>query len=69
MPLVTAKMFEGRLTDETEPKLIAALTDAIVSVFGEELRNDTWVVLEDVPRSRWGIGGRAASAGRAPASV
>jgi 4-oxalocrotonate tautomerase len=58
MPLVEAKVFEGRLTDETEPKLIAALTDAFVSVFGEEIREVTWVVLEEVPRSRWGVGGK-----------
>jgi 4-oxalocrotonate tautomerase len=61
MPLVTAKMFEGRLTPDTEPRLIDALTDAIVSVFGEELRDATWIVLEEIPRARWGVGGLPAA--------
>lgn len=62
MPLITAKMFEGRLDPDTEPRVIAALTEALVSVFGEEIRDQTWVVLEEVPRTRWGFGGRTAGA-------
>jgi|HubBroStandDraft_4_1064222.scaffolds.fasta_scaffold37432_2 4-oxalocrotonate tautomerase len=58
MPLITAKFYEGRLNAETEPKLVEALTDALVSVFGPEIREQTWVVLEETPRRRWGVGGR-----------
>lgn len=58
MPIVTTKLFEGRLDDENEPKLIAALTDAVVSVFGEDVRDKTWVVLEEIPPKHWGFGGR-----------
>lgn len=58
MPIVTTKLFEGRLDAENEPKLIAALTDALVSVFGEDVRDKTWVVLEETPPSRWGFGGK-----------
>jgi 4-oxalocrotonate tautomerase len=58
MPIVTTKLFEGRLDAENEPRLVAALTDAVVEVFGEEIRDKTWVVLEEVPASRWGFGGK-----------
>ncbi len=58
MPLITAKFYEGRLNAETEPKLVEALTDALVSVFGPEIREQTWFVLEETPRRRWGVGGR-----------
>lgn len=58
MPIVTTKLFEGRLDAENEPKLIAALTDAVVAVFGEDVRAKTWVVLEEIPPSRWGFGGK-----------
>jgi 4-oxalocrotonate tautomerase len=63
VPLITAKMFEGRLDADTEPRVVAALTDALVSVFGEEIRDQTWIILEEVPRSRWGFGGQTAVGG------
>ena len=61
MPLITAKFYEGRLTPETEPQLVKALTDALASVFGPEIREQTWVVLEEVPRRRWGVAGRTSA--------
>jgi len=61
MPLISAKFYEGRLTAETEPRLIEALTNALVSVLGPEVREQTWVMLEEVPRRRWGVGGHASS--------
>jgi len=61
MPLITATFFEGRLDTETEPRLIEALTDALASVFGPEIREQTWVVLQEVPRHRWGVAGHPSS--------
>ncbi|PXY30506.1 tautomerase family protein [Prauserella flavalba] len=63
MPLIEVKLFEGRLTEERESQLIDSLTDAITDVLGDSVRAQTWVVLEEVPARRWGIGG---SAGTAP---
>ena len=57
MPFVDIKLFEGRLTPETTPALIGAVTEAFVSVFGEGVREATWVTLTEVPRENWGIGG------------
>lgn len=42
-----------------EPALIAALTDAVVHVYGEWARGLVVVHLDGVPQGRWGIGGRA----------
>ena len=61
MPLISAKFYEGRLNAETEPRLVEALTNALVSVFGPEIREQTWVILEEVPRGRWGVGARTSS--------
>ncbi|MBV7700850.1 hypothetical protein CLM62_01375 [Streptomyces sp. SA15] len=58
MPLIEVKLYEGRLKDGTDAELIAALTDAVGRVLGESAREQTWVTLQEVPRSRWGIGGR-----------
>jgi 4-oxalocrotonate tautomerase len=58
MPIIEVKAFERRFGDaETSERLIAKLTDALCEVYGEELRQETWVLLEGVEASRWGFGG------------
>ena len=58
MPLIEVKAFERRFEDpEAAERLIAGLTDALCDVFGEEVRDETWVVLEGVEPSRWGFAG------------
>ncbi|WP_218587415.1 tautomerase family protein [Ferrithrix thermotolerans] len=48
-------MLEGR-SEEIKEQLIAELTDTTVSVLGVN-RESVRVVLVDVPKSHWGIGG------------
>ncbi len=38
---------------------ICKLTDAMVSIEGEKMREVTWVVVEEVKSGHWGIGGKA----------
>ena len=58
MPLIEVKAVDRRFADPAvSERLIAALTDAFCQVYGEEVRAQTWVVLEGVPAERWGIGG------------
>ncbi|MFI2238483.1 4-oxalocrotonate tautomerase family protein [Streptomyces chrestomyceticus] len=61
MPFIEVKIYEKRLTPETERRLIERLTDASAEVFGDEVREHTWVVLQPVPAERWGIAGRPGS--------
>ena len=65
MPYIDVSIFEGRLTQQTQERLIAALTDAVVDVFDESIREQTWIVLNPVDPARWGIGGRPCRTGRA----
>ncbi|MEU6477511.1 tautomerase family protein [Streptomyces sp. NPDC047017] len=58
MPFIEARLYERRLTPETRRRLIERLTQAAVDVLGEEVREQTWVVLTPVPEERWGIAGR-----------
>jgi len=58
MPHLMARMPEARLVGH-EPALIAALTEAVVAVYGEWARDLVVVQLDGVPRGRWGSGGRA----------
>lgn len=59
MPLVQIKGIGGYLSLEEKQELIKKVTDAVVSVEGEGLRQVTWVTIEDVQPGAWGIGGQA----------
>ena len=62
MPVIQVKAVDRRFDDPAaNQRLIAALTDAACQVFGEDARSQIWVVLEGVPATRWGIGGKALS--------
>ena len=61
MPLINFKAIEGVITPEQKQELIAKLTDATASVYGEGIRQVTWVVIEDVGSGAWGIAGKPAT--------
>ncbi len=58
MPFVNIKLIEGVLSDSQKKEIITKVTDAMVSIEGENLRPVTWVVLEEVKSGDWGIGGK-----------
>lgn len=62
MPLVQIKGVSGFLSNEEKRRLIEKVTDAVVSVEGEGLRQVTWVTIEDVPSGSWGVGGKIVTA-------
>lgn len=57
MPLINVKVIEGVFTDAQKGDIVKALTDAMVSIEGENMRPVTWVVVEDVKSGSWGIAG------------
>jgi 4-oxalocrotonate tautomerase len=57
MPFVNVKAIEGVLSSSQKTEMIQKVTDAVVSVIGENLRSVTWVAIEDVRSGEWGIGG------------
>jgi 4-oxalocrotonate tautomerase len=59
MPLINVKLIEGVLTPKQKQEVITRLTDAMVSVEGENTRGVTMVVLEETKSGDWGIGGNA----------
>ncbi|WP_433328261.1 tautomerase family protein [Spirillospora sp. CA-294931] len=59
MPHLTAHLPENRL-DGNEPELIAAMTEAIVEVYGEWARDLVGIRLAGVPGGRFAQGGKAA---------
>ncbi|MCC7428694.1 MAG: 4-oxalocrotonate tautomerase family protein [Alphaproteobacteria bacterium] len=58
MPLVQIKGVGNYLTLDQKQEMIRKVTDAVVSVEGEGLRQVTWVTIEDVQPGAWGVGGK-----------
>ena len=76
MPLVTIKLIEGVFSKEQKQQMIERVTDAMISIEGENMRPVTWVLVDDnVQSGDWGIGGhgltvedvQAVAAGKAKA--
>jgi 4-oxalocrotonate tautomerase len=58
MPLANIKVIEGVFNDSEKQQMIKKVTDALVSVEGEKLRDYTVVIIEETKSGDWGIGGR-----------
>lgn len=58
MPLIQVKLIEEVFTQAQKREIVRKLTDAMVSIEGENMRPVTWVVVEEVKSGDWGIGGK-----------
>lgn len=58
MPLITINVVENVFSDSQKAQMIEKVTDAMVSIEGEAMRSITWVLIEEVRKSNWGIGGQ-----------
>lgn len=75
MPLIEVKVIEGVFSPDQKADIAERLTDAMVSIEGENMRPVTWCVVQEVQSGDWAIGGRcltteavqALAAGEAPA--
>jgi 4-oxalocrotonate tautomerase len=59
MPLINVKVIEGVFTPDQKNQITERLTDAMVSIEGENMRGVTWCVIEEVKSGDWSIGGQA----------
>jgi 4-oxalocrotonate tautomerase len=77
MPFINVKIIENVFTADQKRQVVERLTDAMVSIEGENMRAVTWVVVEEVASGDWGIGGQplttqdvqALAAGAVPAEL
>lgn len=58
MPFTTVKVIEGVFSKEQKKQLIEKITEAMIEVEGEAMRDLTWVVIEEVKQGDWAIGGK-----------
>ena len=61
MPLINVKVIEGVFDTEQKREIIERLTDAMVTIEGENMRQVTWCVVEEVKSGDWGIAGNPLS--------
>ena len=61
MPLINVKLIEDVFTSDQKREIVERLTDAMVSIEGENMRSLTWVVVEEVASGDWGMGGKPVS--------
>ena len=61
MPFINVKVIEDVFTPDQKREIVERLTDAMVSIEGENMRSVTWVVVEEVASGAWGIGGKPLS--------
>jgi 4-oxalocrotonate tautomerase len=58
MPLIRATLMENAISAEQKQELLARITDAVVAVYGENMRPYTWVLIDDIKSGLWGVGGQ-----------
>ncbi|PKN27903.1 MAG: 4-oxalocrotonate tautomerase [Deltaproteobacteria bacterium HGW-Deltaproteobacteria-21] len=58
MPLIEVKVIEGVFSPEQKREIVKKLTDAMVSSEGENMRQVTYCIVEEVKSGDWGIGGK-----------
>src|ERR1700684_650120 len=58
MPLIEVHLVEKVFSPEQKRQIIQKLTDAMVSIEGENMRGVTWVKISEVTSGEWGIGGK-----------
>ncbi len=63
MPMVDVHVIEGVFSGEQKREMIRKLTDAMVEIEGEALREVTWVRIREVKSGDWAIGGRPLTSG------
>jgi 4-oxalocrotonate tautomerase len=63
MPFINVKVIEGVFDGEQKREIIERLTDTMVAIEGENLRQVTWCVVEEVKSGDWGIAGHGLTTG------
>ena len=59
MPVVNVSLVEGVFSSAQKEEMISKITDVMVSLEGEFMREKTFVLIEEIKSGNWGIGGKA----------
>ena len=62
MPLVTIDIIENVFTPAQKKEIIQKVTETMLSIEGEALREVTWVRINEFKENHWAIGGQCLDA-------
>lgn len=62
MPLIDIQLIKGVFTPEQKKTMISKVTEAMVAVEGETMREVTWVRVLEIESGQWAIGGKSLTA-------
>jgi len=57
MPWIDVKLYDTRVTEESVPKIIEAMTDALAESSGAS-RDHIYVIVEGISPKHWGVAGK-----------
>ena len=57
MPLVEIELLDGVFSEDQKREMITKVTEAMIEVEGEEMRDKTWVRTKIIPSGHFAIGG------------
>jgi len=63
MPLVTIDVIKNVFSAAEKEDMIHGVTEAMIAVEGEGMRDKTWVKIVEVEQGDWAIGGQMLHAG------
>ena len=58
MPMIEVHLIENVFTPAQKQDMVKKLTDALVSIEGENMRGVTWVKIHEVKSGDWAVGGQ-----------
>src|SRR6476646_2182037 len=62
MSLIQVKVIAGVFTTPQKQEIVERLTEVMVAIEGECMRERTWCLLEEVASGEWGVGGQLLTA-------
>lgn len=62
MPIVDIRVIENVFTHEEKRKAVERISEALLEVWGEGIRDATHVLIPESPEGEWAVGGRALTA-------
>jgi 4-oxalocrotonate tautomerase len=62
MPLIDIQLIRGVFTSDQKQAMIHNVTEAMIAVEGEAMRQVTWVRVQETESGEWAIGGKPLSA-------
>jgi 4-oxalocrotonate tautomerase len=63
MPFINVKVIEGVFTAEQKREIAERLSETMIDIEGESMREVTMVVIDETKSEDWAIGGRCLSTG------